>query len=402
MMKLVKATTKYPGIYRGKVVMNDEEQATLPAGQTAQKWGRVKVRVYPMFGSEEIQIDALPWAVPAYPMFGGAGQGFGFFAVPKVDSMVWCFFEDGDPMSPVYFAEAPDGVNGLPSEKDAEYPDAVVWKTEDGHIFYVDPEEIKVTHASGHMIMMSEDEVRVKHSGGSLITIDKMGVLKISAVNELRALATKKVVINSPLGIMIDSAVGVKVNSGLLLDFGGNLGNYTQTLLGTGLMSTITNPLGTLYSFASGLSVGSLAQIGQNLTGLTSQFTGALDFAMGSLGDLVNGDYFSIDFINDTVKSIVGIDVNGIFVKHGLNFNQIYSGLLPSDVLSRLEFSIDQSIPGGSIMDVFLDGNPLAAGVPCVSDTGAFTKSVEMSVRNALTPSLDSFVGGLSMYQGLL
>ena len=48
--------------------------------------------------------DRLPWAQPALPIFGGNSLNEGMCSVPKVNSHVWVFFEEGDITKPVYFA----------------------------------------------------------------------------------------------------------------------------------------------------------------------------------------------------------------------------------------------------------------------------------------------------------
>jgi hypothetical protein len=98
--------------------------------------GRIKCEIYPMLigevtargltDVEGVPLDALPWAVPANPLFIGAKAGYGFFTVPGVDSYVWVFFEAGNIYQPVYFAEANDGVNGLPSGRSST---TTIWKT---------------------------------------------------------------------------------------------------------------------------------------------------------------------------------------------------------------------------------------------------------------------------------
>ena len=90
----------------------------------------------------------LPWATPAFPIWEGAGNDIGTFAVPKINSFVFVFFEGGDFNSPVYFAEAQTALYGLPAFKDTNYPNRKGWKTESGIEFYVDDtaKEIKVTH----------------------------------------------------------------------------------------------------------------------------------------------------------------------------------------------------------------------------------------------------------------
>jgi len=81
MVKFKKDKITLDGIYRGQVLDNDD----------SEKLGRIKVRIFSIF-SEKIKAEHLPWAVPAMPLFSGSGLDFGYFAVPEVDSFVWCFF----------------------------------------------------------------------------------------------------------------------------------------------------------------------------------------------------------------------------------------------------------------------------------------------------------------------
>ena len=98
-------TEKYTGFYRG-IVVDDEDP---------DEGGRIKVRVHPMFSSEDIKDEDLPWAVPADAIIQGAAIDEGAVTIPHVDSHVFIFFEDGDIYQPVYFAAArsistePDG-----------------------------------------------------------------------------------------------------------------------------------------------------------------------------------------------------------------------------------------------------------------------------------------------------
>lgn len=93
---------KFWGNYRGQVVSVDDPLSK----------GRIRVRILPAYsGSSD---DALPWAIPAMPLFCGAKSGYGSHFVPDVGSWVWCFFENGEYTQPVYFAEAPNGAMMLP------------------------------------------------------------------------------------------------------------------------------------------------------------------------------------------------------------------------------------------------------------------------------------------------
>ena len=139
MIKFEKDTLKFDGMYRGKVLDNDDPS----------EFGRIKVEVFGVF--DGIVAADVPWAVPAMPLFSGAGAGFGSFTVPEIDSYVWCFFESGDHNQPVYFASATDGVHGLPAERETNYPFRRVMRTKNGIVIYIDDyvKEIKVDHPSG-------------------------------------------------------------------------------------------------------------------------------------------------------------------------------------------------------------------------------------------------------------
>jgi len=80
----------------------------------------------------------LPWAYPAMPLFSGSGNGFGAFAVPDIGTFVFVFFLEGDIYQPVYFAEAPTGTMGLPSERVSGYPSTKVLKTSSGVVISID------------------------------------------------------------------------------------------------------------------------------------------------------------------------------------------------------------------------------------------------------------------------
>ena len=91
---------EYNSNYRGIVLDN-----TGPYGQC-------KIYIPSIYPSkiDELNFDQegfqyrLPWAQPAMPIFGGCSDNQGMCSVPKLNSHVWVFFEEGDISSPVYFA----------------------------------------------------------------------------------------------------------------------------------------------------------------------------------------------------------------------------------------------------------------------------------------------------------
>lgn len=138
-----KTSKKFNGFYRGKVLDNNNSEQN----------GKIRIEIYPMFNGIDVQY--IPWAKPAMSIFHGSGNGTGCFAVPAVDSMVWCFFEQGDIYQPVYFAEAPDGIHGVPTEAIINYPDRKVIKTD------------KVTI----VIDNSTGDINITASGDATITV---------------------------------------------------------------------------------------------------------------------------------------------------------------------------------------------------------------------------------------
>ena len=172
----------FEGIYRGKVLDNNDPL----------KYGRIKVEVYPMLVIDSTVTNPLtsailPWAIPAYSIWEGAGSDTGYFAVPAVDSYVYVFFEQGNVYQPVYFAEAPTATLGLPSERTTNYPDRKVLKTSSGVVFYVDDtsgsEVIKIIHPIGSNAFIDKETINLIHSTDSSIIIDKDGNIKITPNN---------------------------------------------------------------------------------------------------------------------------------------------------------------------------------------------------------------------------
>lgn len=144
---LQQTDTRFDGIYRAKVVDNMDSDML----------GRVKAQIYPMLS--DVAANDLPWCVPAYPIWEGAGNNTGYFAVPDVDSFVFVFFEQGDIYQPVYFAEAPTKTKGLPPDRVINYPNRKVMQTTSGIIFMVDDtaKVVNITHPTGTQITIQGD-----------------------------------------------------------------------------------------------------------------------------------------------------------------------------------------------------------------------------------------------------
>jgi uncharacterized protein involved in type VI secretion and phage assembly len=117
--------------------------------------GRIRARVPDVLGDQESG-----WAMPCFPF---AGDGMGFFALPKSGAGVWIEFEHGDPDYPIYTgswwgsaAEVPPVLLAPPYKK-------VLIKTEGGHSIVLDD-----TPGVGG--------ITLETSGGQKVVINPMGI----------------------------------------------------------------------------------------------------------------------------------------------------------------------------------------------------------------------------------
>ena len=160
-MQLYEDKFNVAGFYRALVVDNDDPD----------QLGRVKIRIPGVLGTgDQIPVNYLPWAVPATSIFTGSGSDYGNFAVPEVGSYVFVFFEAEDIYQPVYFAEAPTKLHGLPSERTTNYPYRKVLKTKNGLIILVDDfsKEIQINHPTGASLKI-DSSGNVTIIGGAII-----------------------------------------------------------------------------------------------------------------------------------------------------------------------------------------------------------------------------------------
>lgn len=237
---IVRKSRKLPYMYRAKVEENNDPLM----------YGRIQARIYPMFADEQaIPTEYLPWAVPAMPIFDGAGftesgasgysgysGSFGCTAIPKIGTFVFVFFEAGDPYQPVYFAEAQTATYGVNVPlNDEDYPFRKMWKTKNGIQITVndsneteDHRDILVSHPSGSWAEFYPDGRITLHTTGTsgvmLLETDvaninvlaKKGDINVTASEgNITATASKKDinVIASKGSIFVTADVGVTVTA---------------------------------------------------------------------------------------------------------------------------------------------------------------------------------------------
>jgi len=134
---------KYPGLWRGYIVANDDSETSNPHR------GRVKVNIPEIYGANVTE-EALPWAWPCLPLFGGGPSEVTpegsddaevysqtLFGIPPIGATVWIMFEQGDIQSPIYMGTWMGNNADIPSEietfqdgdRSATYPEIFILKT---------------------------------------------------------------------------------------------------------------------------------------------------------------------------------------------------------------------------------------------------------------------------------
>jgi uncharacterized protein involved in type VI secretion and phage assembly len=206
------------GRFVGKIVDNNDPD----------KQGRCKIRVFNVF-DDSIQDSDLPWALPEFAFVGSL---MGSFIVPPKDTIVRVKFDNGDIYRPIYTTKVVDA-NNLPSDKDTNYPDMMVFfETDNGDKFTIDrkTKDIVFTHSNGHTITIKDDEFTVLTKKGNQIKIDESSNnITIESKDTINIKNNGKMTIDSSSSMDIKSTAAMTVVS-----------NGTMTVQGTAV--TITGP----------------------------------------------------------------------------------------------------------------------------------------------------------------
>jgi len=374
--KLTPVNTKFNGMYRALVMDNDDPL----------QYGRIKARVYPMLS--DLIADELPWATPAFPLWNGSGSASGFFAVPKVGTYVFVFFEGGEFWSPTYFAEAPTATKGLPATRTNSYPNRRVLRTDSGWEVYFDDtlKEFKLTHPDGAYIMIMPD-----------------GTIQINSPADVIVRALKNITISAGQHAFLEGAGTVKINSSTLLDFCTSLLGWSSAI--TGLGAVTASVLGGLsvFNFNSGTSIGGAIQAGLSrvLGTLPSQFTVATRLLHENIGTLASGDYFGLDIAKAGVKNAVALASDGLFVHNGVDFQKIASNVVEGQ-WQDWKFSIDNTVPATAKMSAYLGGELIDSAIPCGQVGGFVEGTMDLAQKGESAASRITNTNLLQVVTGLV
>lgn len=176
-----------------------------------EKLGRCRIRVHGLY--DEIPLELLPWASPAFPIaFGIKGS----FIVPEIGTALEVKFDDGDLYEPKYYSKVLDARNlNFEADKDEDYPDSVIfYESKNG-------DYLKVNRFKGEFIVKTGAGVLLKFSENGDInltnTLSENGDCKLSLkgnfVLDNRLADTK--IITSKLLTSAFSDIDVKTNAGI-------------------------------------------------------------------------------------------------------------------------------------------------------------------------------------------
>lgn len=214
--KVKRMSGGYPYEYSGVVVDNNDPM----------KWGRIKVRVEPMFASDAVPVAAIPWATPRSILIDGAGVGFGSFSVPRVGSRVTVTFRQGDFNQPVYGGEETDPIHGIPAFALTHYPNRKGFRLENGvEVFFDETDNlVRINHPTGTYIQVATDGSVTVNSIQDASVIAGRDVIA-TATRDLTASATRNIIVHAgnDINITADNESNITMDGNVTIDIDGSL-----------------------------------------------------------------------------------------------------------------------------------------------------------------------------------
>ena len=188
------------------------------------KMGRIRVRIFGHY--DEVQDEVLPWSIPEGTYLGASSSNL---VVPPLDSIVRGYFENGDPMKPVYTgiitAENPlaaaaesflgrrsPGESIMDDAVNSDYPNTMVlMKTDDGEGVTLNRKTglMKINHRSGLKIQIDPNgSISVEQSLSKKIDTDKAAKMTVTLEGDLDLTANGEVNLNAKKDVNIDAVLG--------------------------------------------------------------------------------------------------------------------------------------------------------------------------------------------------
>ena len=183
--------------------------------------GRVRVEVFGFF--DGLDIALIPWATPGNGYSGGSNSGSGSYSVPKLDSVVNVYFDNGNIYCPTYTFQQriSDELKGEMSGDRGAH--SIIYDTDNA---------VKVYFTSGKGLMLDYGETVVNIKPDNSIIIMNPNGDKVELLNDgnITVETSTKVTVKSP-DVIIDAANSIELGKGASEDV--VLGNRLMSLFNT-------------------------------------------------------------------------------------------------------------------------------------------------------------------------
>lgn len=138
-----------------------------------EKRGRIKVSCPSVYGTFES-----PWCLPCVPVAFDKG---GFFAIPKLDEVVWIEFEEGDTNKPIWTGSWWTPENTPSKDYLFDKEKIIKAKNDLTLIFKEEDKAIEIYSTNGNKVLISDKEITLSVSSGAKLQLLDGGVLNITA-----------------------------------------------------------------------------------------------------------------------------------------------------------------------------------------------------------------------------
>ncbi|WP_419813181.1 phage baseplate assembly protein V [Bacterioplanoides sp.] len=138
-----------------------------------EKRGRVRLRIPSVLGDAESS-----WALPCVPFAGGSG--YGWFAVPPLDSQLWVEFEEGDINRPIWVGAFWQVSDDVPENAAQDEPTVFLLQTPAGNRLELNDTEGEEALTLFHP---SEAQLQIDSNGSCAVTDANGSKLVLDASN---------------------------------------------------------------------------------------------------------------------------------------------------------------------------------------------------------------------------
>jgi uncharacterized protein involved in type VI secretion and phage assembly len=156
------------------------------------KMGRIQARVPDVLGT-----DVSSWALPSVPF---AGDGMGFYGLPKVGAGVWIEFEQGDPDYPIWSGCWWGDASQLPDDVKSEPYKRVAIVTSNGQKIILDDSqtgEITIQTQGGQKMVMNSTSIKIDFGSGVTLEMSTASIKMNDGAAATVELSGPKVSVNN-------------------------------------------------------------------------------------------------------------------------------------------------------------------------------------------------------------